>query len=143
MKTVYLVSCVSQKRISEFPAEYLYCSDWFQKARMYVERSKEPGDEWYILSAKHGLLHPLKKISPYNTTLSTMRKSERLEWAQRVIKDLREHLDPSDKVVFLAGKKYREILEHGIVTIGCRVLVPMHGMRIGEQLSWLGIQGRG
>jgi hypothetical protein len=138
MKTVYLVSCVSQKRISELPAEYLYCSDWFQKARMYVERSKEPGDEWYILSAKHGLLHPLKKISPYNETLRTMRKTERLDWAHRVLKDLREQLNPSDNVVFLAGQKYREILEPGIVALGCRVSVPMQGMRIGEQLSWLG-----
>jgi hypothetical protein len=37
--TVYLVSCVSQKRERECAARDLYVSDWFCKARRYAERS--------------------------------------------------------------------------------------------------------
>jgi hypothetical protein len=142
MKAVYLVSCVSEKRASELPAEHLYCSDWFQKARTYVLRHMKPGDEWHILSAKYGLLHPSTNVRPYNETLSDLRKSERMDWAQRVIKQLRTALYAGDTVVFLAGQKYREFLEPAVLTFGCQVSVPMRGMRIGEQLSWLGNAGR-
>jgi hypothetical protein len=87
VNTVYLVSCVSDKQASELPAEHLYCSAWFQKARRYVLRQMKPGDEWHILSAKHGLLHPGTSVGPYNETLNNMRKSERLDWSQRVINE--------------------------------------------------------
>jgi hypothetical protein len=40
--TVYLVSCVSQKRTSRSLARDLYTSQWFQKARAYVEARRAP-----------------------------------------------------------------------------------------------------
>jgi hypothetical protein len=138
MKTVYLISCVAEKRALECPAESLYCSDLFRKARAYVLRKMDPGDKWYILSAKHGLLHPQTIVGPYNETLNTMCKPDRLEWARRVTSELRSSLDPDDVVVFLAGQRYREFLEPSVLALGCRVSVPMRRMRIGEQLHWLG-----
>jgi cytoplasmic iron level regulating protein YaaA (DUF328/UPF0246 family) len=141
MKTVYLISCVTEKRALECPAESLYCSDLFCKARTYVLQNMAPGDKWFILSAKHGLLRPHTVVGPYNETLNTMRKSERLEWARRVTRELRSALSADDLVVFLAGQKYREFLEASVLALGCQVSVPMRGMRIGEQLSWLGRAG--
>jgi hypothetical protein len=138
MKTVYLVSCVAEKHASELPAEDLYCSDLFQKARAYALRHMSPEDQWYILSAKHGLLDPRMVVGPYNETLNIMRKPERMQWARRVESGLRNILHPGDTVVFLAGNKYREFLEPALLALGYQVLVPMRGMRIGEQLSWLG-----
>jgi len=35
---LFLVACVSKKRRKLLPAEDLYCSDWFLKARAYVEK---------------------------------------------------------------------------------------------------------
>ena len=55
MRTVYLVSCVSGKKRGRLPAQDLYESAWFKKARAYVEAR---GACWFILSAEHGLLHP-------------------------------------------------------------------------------------
>jgi cytoplasmic iron level regulating protein YaaA (DUF328/UPF0246 family) len=141
MKTVYLVSCVAEKRASECPAESLYCSELFRKARAYVLRKMDPEDKWYILSAKYGLLHPRRVVGPYNETLNTLCKPERLEWARQVTIELRTSLNPDDLVVFLAGQKYREFLEIAVLALGCRVSVPMRGMRIGEQLHWLGGAG--
>src|SRR5579859_969812 len=114
MKTIYLVSCVSEKRALDLPAEQLYCSDWFQKARSYVLRRIKDGDEWRILSAKYGLLHPNTKVAPYNETLNDMRKSQRVDWSRRVINELRCALQAGDIVVFLAGQKYREFLEPAV-----------------------------
>lgn len=50
--TVFLVSCVKRKRTSAAPARDLYISDWFVKARRYVERRRA---RWFILSAEYGL----------------------------------------------------------------------------------------
>jgi cytoplasmic iron level regulating protein YaaA (DUF328/UPF0246 family) len=138
MKTVYLVSCAAEKRASELPAENLYSSDLFRKARAYTLRNLNDGDQWYILSAKYGLVNPRMVIGPYNETLNNMYSSQRMQWARRVESQLRTLLSPGDKVVFLAGQKYREFLEPALLALGCQTLVPMRGMRIGEQLNWLG-----
>ena len=137
MKTVYLISCVSKKRESELPAEEIYCSDWFNKARAYVMQNLKPEDEWYILSAKYGLLNPRTVIGPYNETLNNMRKLERMEWARRVEDELRKLLHSGDSVVLLAGQRYREFLQSSLLELGCQVSVPMRGLGIGKQLSWL------
>jgi hypothetical protein len=59
--TLYLVSCVSKKRCTPAPAREFYTSDWFLKARDYVERDGSP---WFILSAKYGLVSPSQILRP-------------------------------------------------------------------------------
>lgn len=137
MRTIYLVSFVAEKRQSELPAEEIYCSDWFNKARTYVLRKLKLEDDWFILSAKYGLLNPRTIIGPYNETLNNMRKLERMDWAHRVEGQLRRLLHSGDNVVLLAGQRYREFLEPELLALGCRVSVPMRGLGIGKQLKWL------
>ncbi|MGA2723036.1 MAG: DUF6884 domain-containing protein [Bryobacteraceae bacterium] len=137
MKTVFLVACAAKKRTAEIPAEDLYSSPLFRKSRAYVLRQLKNGDLWFILSAKHGLLEPGTVIHPYNETLNAMKKSERLEWSLKVMKALGGILQPGNRVVFLAGLRYREFLKPKVSAVGCDTLVPMQGMRIGEQLRWL------
>ena len=141
MQTVYLISCAAEKSASRVPAEYLYCSTLFEKARAYVLRNIGPGDSWYILSAKHGLLRPQTEVEPYDETLNKMPKADRQLWSERVIGELHGLLHAGDTVVFLAGTKYREFLEPALLTLGCEILVPMRSMRIGQQLSWLEKKG--
>jgi hypothetical protein len=132
--TVYLVSCVGQKRSNPSPAKDLYTSTWFRKARMYVEGMREP---WFVLSAKHGLVHPDDRVESYELTLNTMGKADRHRWAERVLSQLGQHLRAVDSVTFLAGQRYREFLEPALRDMGLAVSVPMRGLKIGEQLSWL------
>lgn len=133
-KKIVLVSCVSKKNIRACPARELYQSDWFLKAARFASQT---GDGWYILSAKYGLVHPDQVLEPYNETLKTMGKSARAAWARRVMASLASHLQPGDRVVFLAGQAYREFLADQVTGLGCKVEVPMDGLRIGEQLQWL------
>jgi cytoplasmic iron level regulating protein YaaA (DUF328/UPF0246 family) len=133
-KTIALVTCVSKKNQSPMPASELYCSELFQKMSAYARKNS---DEWYILSAKYGLLSPDKVISPYNQTLNNMSSQERLEWSRKVVSDLEQVLSPGDQVIFLAGMKYREHLVDPIRRMGCNVSIPMEGLRFGEQLNWL------
>jgi len=134
MATIYLLACASEKRAEPAPAEELYDSALFKKS---AQLARFNVDRWYILSAKHGLVSPSQVIEPYNKTLSEMSRTERLQWAEVVLGDLLKHTQPGDTVVFLAGAKYREHIVPQLRRRGYSVAVPMEGMRIGEQLSWL------
>ena len=69
---IVLVSCVSEKRTTACLARNLYNSDWFTKAARYAG---QVADEWYILSARYGLVHPDQMLESYNATLKTMAQS--------------------------------------------------------------------
>ena len=133
-KKVVLVSCVSKKDNKPCPAEDLYLSSWFKKASAYA---KQIGDAWYILSAEHGLLSPSRMINPYDVTLNTMKSPERKSWARKVVEQLKPIFSPGDEVIFLAGTKYRENLIAPLEKNGIQISIPMEGLRIGEQMSWL------
>jgi hypothetical protein len=133
--TVYLVSCVSQKREHACAARDLYVSDLFRKARRFAEAS---GCPWFILSAEHGLVAPGQVIAPYERTLNSMRAADRHAWGERVAVQLAEAAPDLSRVVFLAGERYREFLAQHLAGRGVAVSAPMKGLRIGEQLSWLG-----
>lgn len=130
---VYLVSCVSTKLATPAPAKDLYVSDWFRKARAYVESSGMP---WFILSAQHGLLDPDSLTAPYEKTLNAMAAKERKSWAERVIKQMKTQLPPAKRIVVLAGEKYREHLLAYLSAQFSAVEVPLRGLKIGEQLHW-------
>ena len=134
-RSCYLVSCVGQKAASARPAKDLYQSDWFVKARRYAESSKAP---WFILSAEFGLVRPDAVIAPYEKTLNNMGVGDRRAWARRVIEQMQTELPNCEEIVVLAGARYRENLMDYLRSRAKRVLVPLEGLRIGEQLSWLG-----
>ncbi len=130
--TLFLVSCVSQKRSVPARAKDLYLSEWFVKARGYVEAA---GGRWLILSAEHGLVDPETVLVPYERTLNTMSAAERRQWAERVLDQLRPHLLGVRRIVMLAGERYREFLLPALEAT-CEVEIPLRGLRIGEQLAW-------
>ena len=132
--TCYLVSCVGQKRNAPSKAKDLYTSDWFRKARAHVERQSSP---WFILSAEHGLVDPESVIAPYEKTLNEMSVQLRRQWANKVVEQMERLLPRCDEVVVLAGARYREFLMNHLSSRAPRVVVPLEGLRIGEQLSWL------
>jgi cytoplasmic iron level regulating protein YaaA (DUF328/UPF0246 family) len=133
--TVCLVSCVGAKQATAAAAKDLYRSDWFTKARSYAEGL---GDHWFILSAKHGLVRPHEVIAPYEQTLNTMGVSERRRWARLVERQMDHQMPDAGRIVVLAGQRYREFLMEYLRRRADMVEVPMEGLRIGEQLSWLG-----
>ncbi|WP_099865930.1 DUF6884 domain-containing protein [Pararhizobium haloflavum] len=134
MSRVILVSCVAGKRSRATLAANLYTSAWFVKARVLVEAS---GDPWFILSAEHGLLAPDRVIEPYERTLNTMSVADRRAWAQQVQEQMEETIPEVGEVVVMAGNRYRENLMPYLRERFTKVTVPMDGLTIGRQLSWL------
>ena len=137
MATVGLISCVSRKLGYSTQARDLYDSALFKKSRQYIERNC---DNWFILSAKYGLIQPEMTVAPYNETLNVKSKSEKKLWSIEVWNSLKEKLTPGDKVIILAGINYRYFLVPMIEGYGCTVEIPMEGKSIGNQLKWLSEQ---
>lgn len=133
-RTIALVSCVGEKKAHAEIAADLYQSQWFKKARAYAEAT---ADQWYILSAEHGLVHPGEILLPYEATLNTMPKQVRRAWAHRTTGELLGTLGSQDRVVMLAGERYREGVTDALAAQGHAVDVPMQGLGIGQQLQWL------
>jgi hypothetical protein len=138
--TTYLVSCVCKKRSTAAPAKDLYVSEWFRRARRYVEATKRP---WFILSAKYGLVSPDRIVAPYDQTLNDMGVAERRDWVRRVQMAMDHQVVDVDRIVVFAGARYREFLMPYLKRRATAVEIPLEGLRIGEQLGWFGRHGAG
>lgn len=85
MKHIGLVSCTRAKVDHETTAKDLYRGLSFISARAIVE---EICDEWFILSAKHGLLHPNRLIGPYDVDLREFHRDDLDAWTSDVLTEL-------------------------------------------------------
>lgn len=132
MKTFVLISCVSKKADLEMPAKDLYISPLF-KYNLDYAKSLNP-DKIFILSAKYGLLELDSQIKPYNQTLNNMDIDQRKIWAKKILEKLEKEVNLKvDKIIFLAGKRYREFLIPHITNFE----IPLSNKGIGEQLKFL------
>jgi len=134
MNKICLVSCVSAKMPDRAPARDLYLSPLFQKARAYATSRF---DGWRILSAKYGLLLPDQIVDPYDQTLKRTPKEARLAWADHVFKSIYSSVPTDAILAFVAGEYYRETLLPKLNQQGYTTRVPLEGLSIGLQLSWL------
>ena len=135
-RRIALVGCVKEKASRELPAEDLYTSTLFRRRRQYVESSC---DEWWILSAEHGLVHPRTELAPYDVTLKNASRAERRSWSSGVIKSIQQMIrtEPGDTFEIHAGAEYRDFgLVAGLTALGCAVEIPTQGMAIGHQLAF-------
>lgn len=148
MKTIVLVGCGKEKLSRSAPAKDMYTGPLFKKARAYAERV---GDDWRIISAKYGLLHPDEVIEPYDETVSGKPQRERRIWAICVRNSISCNLldwthengqnwrcDPV-RFVCLAGEPYLLCFDIDAQAIRkfCVIEKPMEGMGIGKRLQFL------
>lgn len=129
---IALIACTKQKQEEPCFAEDMYMpSNLFRLARAYVE--SQDYDEWHILSAEHGMLHPKHRIDPYDTTLNGMGKMALTRWSKQVF----SRIDPEVREVhFYAGEEYRKHLIPLLEKEGIKVVVPLEGLGIGEQMKF-------
>jgi uncharacterized HhH-GPD family protein len=137
IRRIGLVSCSKAKLTRPAAARDLYSvSALFRGQRTYAEREC---DDWFILSAKHGLVDPDEVLDPYEQTLATASASERQLWSADVLGALERKLGSLEGVTFdcLAGSLYLDNgLVAGILQRGGHVNRPTLGMRMGEQLAY-------
>ena len=123
-------------------AKDLYDSPLWRSRRAYAERF---GTDWYILSAKHGLVAPEKTIAPYDLALTNLRAAERRTWSRKVLDDLAARVpDLRESTIEIhAGKAYAEFVEEGLDKLGAKVRRPLARIAgIGAQIAWYAEQLR-
>lgn len=134
VNTVCLVACTSKKGDQPGKAEFIYRSPLFSAARSYAEKR---ADQWYILSAKHGLLSPEEVIAPYNESLLSQSEAQRRVWAEGVQRAFNARVPPGGRVIFMAGTAYRSYLGPAFESEGREIAAPMSALGIGSQVAWL------
>lgn len=136
LRRILLVGCVATKRDRPMPAKDLYISDYWDKRRAHAEAS---GRAWFVLSAKHGLLHPDEVIEPYDVSLEGASADEARAWAGEVgprIVSICRALGATTVEVH-AGQAYTPArLISALEDAGIAVERPLAGLRIGEQKAW-------
>ncbi|WP_435067591.1 DUF6884 domain-containing protein [Haloplanus sp. C73] len=136
MTEIGLVSCVKTKQEEPATPKDLYTSSYFEKMQAYAEQYH---DDWWILSAKHGLLDPNgTAIEPYDETLTGAKVRRKREWANRVAEQLDEEGLLSDDITLVlhAGKDYYEELLPLLEDNNVSVEIPTEGLAIGETQAW-------
>jgi hypothetical protein len=133
---VGLVSCSKAKvdSLEPVPARDLYAPSYvFRKSREIVERDC---DEWWVLSAEHGLVHPDTPLHRYDTTLAGAPKAIRERWYTRVRAALRELYEGRwVRFLVLAGQAYAEAVRG--LGFG-EVVEPLRGLGTGQRRKRLG-----
>ena len=129
---VALVSCVKSKRAAASPARELYTSQLFRGLRAYAEAH---ADAWYILSAEHGVLRQDDVTAPYEKSLTTMPKRERVAWASRVQPQLLEILPSGAEVIVLADHDIERGSSSSCASMASRSRLPWRGLGSGNSFS--------
>lgn len=132
---IRFVPCAKLKGPAAAPAKDLYVSRAFRRMRHYCELQ---GGPWFILSAKHGLVHPDMVLKPYDRTLGKMSKEERSDWGRMVLRQLPDMVEGYTSLELLCGVHYREPILKALQRRFGRVTIPMEGMAQGVQYQWLG-----
>ncbi|SEB45795.1 DUF6884 domain-containing protein [Paenibacillus sp. GP183] len=128
-----LISCTKLKQDKACLAREMYLkSTLFSKAVRYIELKGY--DDWFILSAKYGLLNKDEVIEPYDVTLNNMKSAEKKEWSRKVADQIQSL--KLKNVDFYAGANYREHLLPLLDAQGVKFNVPLLGKGIGEQLQF-------
>ncbi len=139
MRNVYLLTCSRRKTENVAIAKDLYTSPSFIAARKIAEKE---GAIWYIISAKHGLIDPEKKIKPYDLSLRSLSEIEKDKWTSNIVNSIIKNLDTNDKITFLGDDLYFNHLSEKLRLAGFNVTSPLFGKTIDEKLHWLNSYGQ-
>lgn len=132
-----VVGCGKQKvwrihpGLGRVPAKDAYVSSLFRLSRRYAERHFP--QNWFILSALHGLMSPDEQITDYDVELNT--GSNHLAEATLRIQ-CAKLLAPYSEVVCFAGKAYSQLLKRALA-VDQRIETPLMSLGLFERMKWL------
>jgi hypothetical protein len=108
-KVLVITSCTKEKLspniAAKVPAKTMYIGKLFQAVKEFCELKKL---DYVVISAKYGLLYPDEIIEGYDKVLKTKQDVEEIR--PSVEQRLKPILAKYDKIVVVAGKRYRQAL---------------------------------
>lgn len=126
-----LIGCGKAKKAEPCMAQDLYTGPIFKARRAYAEAS---GCGWMIVSAKHELVSPFERLSPYNLTMKDLDPAHRQWWGSWIAHLLQ--LTMVTEVELHMGRDYAESLIPALDAVGIRHSWPVKGLSQGHQLQW-------
>ena len=111
---IIFVACSKSKLNYPCEAKKLYtASTIFNKRMTYA---KKRTSKIYILSAKYGLLNLNDWVEPYECYLGGQDKTYKLNWAEKVLKQMQDAgIDFGEEVYFATGAEYHKLLTNHFI----------------------------
>lgn len=134
MKPVVLISCGKEKRQWSCRASEMYCSERFISAKQFAQQQNY---DWYVISAKHGLLHPDAMIEPYDLSILNFTDNEKNLWAEKITNDIFKLHELSTKIMILADNNYSNALAYKLNKKGYSVILPFNEIDYTQQKNFL------
>jgi hypothetical protein len=136
---IALVGCVKTKIEVSAKAKDLYLSPLFKKTVSFI-KSKDYND-WFILSAKYGLIDKEAIIDPYELTLLSFSQEQLKEWSDWVFNEIKKR--KLNDLHFYCGSKYHnEFILQSLKINNIRYSLPLKGLSLGQRLSYFNKQTR-
>ena len=101
---IIIIRCGKRKLEGRAKAKDLYIGSLYHQKLEYVS-TLYPDNEFYIISAKHGLIYQDKVISSYDRVLPAANNDEYKKWLELVTEQLKD-FDSTEEVLFLGGARY-------------------------------------
>lgn len=90
-------------------AQDMYVGSYFNINKEFA--LKFAPNNWWILSARYGLLAPTDIIEHYDSALKYADRDARMRWSEQVLAQMRRRgFDMNEETWFLAGKDYYEFV---------------------------------
>jgi soluble P-type ATPase len=104
---IILISCVKGKHDNEMKAKELYKGPLFKNSLCVAKKLQSDESKIFILSAKYYLVSLNKIIGPYDLTVKNLSHTQKKEWGNKVISELKKVSNiETDEYIVLAGKEY-------------------------------------
>lgn len=139
---VAFVGCGKTKVTHPARARDLYTGNLFRAATAHAEANY---DDWFVLSARYGIVWPDAIIGPYEATMDTKTVDQTTAWVNKVDSQLRGSTGPGyglwtnhgGRLVIdiYAGRAYADPLLKHWEGLSWKVTVPHAGLEIGQRLQ--------
>lgn len=103
MKTFVIICCGEHKNGKKTSASEMYISDRFLLSKQYASAVT---NDWFVISGKHGILHPENVIDPYDFPLSELSPIEKIEWENRVATKILTKSTRKTRIIYLGTPEY-------------------------------------
>jgi len=112
----------------------MYTSPRFRLSQLLADRLNL---QYFIVSAKHGLLVPSQKIEPYELNLGSFNNEQRVAWARDVLNQMLSTFKEANHVILLADDEYAAPLKDAFQQKNISVLRPLEGFAKETRLALL------
>lgn len=138
-RTVVLISCGRNKKQTKDTASELYTSPRFRLSRRLADHLQL---QYFVVSAKYGLLAATETIEPYDVSLELFNDEQRVAWAKDILDRLLSVSKKMTHVVLLAVDEYAAPLREVFNKKNISVMLPLDGLPKATRLSFLKECGR-